>query len=122
MTVALWIGQGALAALFLFSGIAKSTMSKERMIETGQSSAKIVPMPVLRFTAACELAAALGLILPWLTGIAPVLTPMAAIGLGVVMVLAAGVHAKLREPAAIATNMVILAVCVFVSWGTLAAL
>jgi uncharacterized membrane protein YphA (DoxX/SURF4 family) len=122
MDVALWIGQGLLAALFLGSGLAKLSMSRERLIETGQTSAKIVPMPLMRFTASCELAGAAGLVLPWLTGIVRVLTPVAGIGLGIVMIGAAIVHSRLREPRNILINMVILAVCVFVSWGRFAQL
>lgn len=122
MDVALWVGQGVLAALFLGSGLAKLTMSRDRLIDTGQTSAKIVPMPVMRFTASCELVGVAGLILPWLTGIARVLTPVAGVGLGIVMVGAAVVHGRLREPRNVLINMAILAVCVFVSWGRFAQL
>ena len=45
--------------------------------------------------------AAIGLILPAATGILPVLTPLAATGLVVVMVLAANTHRRRREPSAI---------------------
>jgi uncharacterized membrane protein YphA (DoxX/SURF4 family) len=50
MNSALWIGQGLLAVIFLISGIAKSTMSKERMLATGQTGAEAFPLPVIRFT------------------------------------------------------------------------
>jgi uncharacterized membrane protein YphA (DoxX/SURF4 family) len=122
MNIALWVGQILLAFLCVVSGSMKSTQSRERMIETGQTAAKIVPLPYMRTAGVTELFAVLGLILPWATGIAPVLTPVAAIGFGVIMILAATVHTRLREPRNVATNMAILAVCVFVSVGRFAGL
>ncbi len=120
MDVALWIGQIALAGIFALSGTLKSTQSRERMIATGQTSAKIVPLPFMRLAGGSELVAVAGLILPWATGIARALTPVAAAGLVLVMVLAAAVHARLREPRTVGVNVVILAVAVFVSWGRFA--
>ena len=79
MDTILWILQGALAVVFLGSGIAKSTMSRERMIATGQTGIAMFPMPVVRVTAASELLAAAGLLLPWAIGIAPWLTPTAPV-------------------------------------------
>jgi len=120
MNVALWVVQGLLAALFLVSGTLKSTQSKERMVEAGQTGVAPFPLPVIRVVAALELVAVVGLILPWATGIAPVLTPLAAVGLGVVMVGAAVSHLSLREyPQAFGVNLVILLACMFVVWGRL---
>ena len=47
----------------------------------------------------------------------PILTPLAAIGLAMIMVLAARIHLGLGEPATAAGNMVLLAMCLFVAWG-----
>lgn len=120
MNIILWICQGILAAAFLFSGIVKGTQSKERIIEIGQTGVVFLPLPLIRFTAIAELAGVVGLILPWMTDIAPVLTPIAAAALGLIMPLAAVTHTKLREPRNVAANMVILALCVFVAWGRFA--
>jgi hypothetical protein len=120
MNVVLWIGQGLLAVTFLVSGLGKSTQSVERMIATGQTAAKIVPLPFMRVAGVSELLGVLGVILPWLTGIAKVLTPVSALGFGVIMVMAASVHTRLREPRAVAINLVILAVAVLIAWGRFA--
>lgn len=122
MNIALWIGQALLAFICIVSGSMKSTQSRERMIETGQSAAKIVPLPYMRTAGVSELFAVLGLTLPWATGIAPVLTPVAATGFGVLMILAATVHTRLREPRNVSVNMAVLAVCAFVAIGRFAAL
>jgi DoxX-like protein len=122
MNIALWIGQALLALICVVSGSLKSTQSRQRMIETGQTAAKIVPLPYMRAAGVTELVAVLGLTLPWATGIAPVLTPLAAAGFGITMILAATVHTRLREPRNVATNMGILAVCLFVAIGRFATL
>ncbi|WP_326833745.1 DoxX family protein [Amycolatopsis rhabdoformis] len=126
MNTALWTAQIALALLFALSGALKSTMSRERLLETGQTGAAAYPLPVVRFAAICELVAVLGLILPQLTGIAPSLTGWAAVGLVVVMIGAMAMHARLaitrHKPAEwrnVSANVLIAAVAVFVATGRL---
>ncbi len=75
MNVFLWTLQAILAAIFLVSGASKSTLSKQRLVAIGQTGVGPLPMPLVRFGAACELLGAPGIILPRATGIAPVLTP-----------------------------------------------
>lgn len=117
MNVALWVAQGLLAAVFAASGVTKSVMSKERMITTGQTGVAPFPLPVIRVVAACELLAAVGLILPWASGVAPVLTPLAAVGLMVIMVGAAFSHAGLREYPQVGVNAFLFLVASFVAVG-----
>ena len=122
MNTVLWIGQGLLATLFLISGVLKSTQTVEQMIATGQTAAKIVPLRYLRVAGVSELLGVLGLVLPWWTGIARALTPVAATGFVILMVLAARVHARLGEPRNIAGNLVILTVAALVAAGRFAGL
>lgn len=122
MNLTLWICQIMLALVFAGSGVAKSTMSRERLLATGQSGIALYPMPVVRFTALSELLAAVGLLLPWATGIAPLLTPLAAVGLCVVMVGAAVAHTRLHEPWSVAANGVLFALALLVAVGRFAGL
>jgi hypothetical protein len=122
MNVTLWIFQGFLAAVFAGSGWAKSTMSRERLAATGQTGTALFPMPVVRMTAFAELLAAAGLLLPWGTGIFRVLTPVAALGLCVVMIGAASSHARLREPRSVAANALLFGMALTVAVGRLAGL
>lgn len=128
MNLALWIAQVALAVVFTVSGIAKSTMSKDRLIATGQTGVAPFPLPVIRLTAASELLAVVGLIGPWLTGIVPVLTPIAAVGLSIVMIGALSSHSRLlrsdlaagrgaKEAVNVVINIAIFATCMFVAIG-----
>lgn len=119
MNTALWAAQLTLAAIFAASGTAKISMSRERLLATGQTGIAMFPMPVVRFTAAMELAAAIGLVAPRLTGIGQVLTPLAALGLCVVMIGAAWAHSRLHEPASVAINATLFAVAAFVVAGPL---
>ena len=81
MNIALWIAQGLLAAIFLFAGGMKLILPIEEMT-------KQLPLPglFLRFIAVCEVLGAIGVILPWLLGLRPGLTPLAAAGLVIIMI------------------------------------
>lgn len=114
MNTALWAAQLTLATVFALSGTAKLTMTRERLLATGQTGVAMFPMPVVRFTAAMELLAAVGLVAPRLTGTGSALTPLAAAGLCVVMVGAAWAHSRLHEPWSVAVNAVLFGVAAFV--------
>jgi uncharacterized protein YjeT (DUF2065 family) len=75
------------------------------------------PIAFLRFLGIGEVAASLGLILPALTRIAPVLTPLAASGLVVVMAGAAVLHLVRGELASVALVVVLGALAYLVAWG-----
>ena len=126
MNTALWIAQSLLALIFTVSGVLKATQPKPTLIATGQTGVVFYPMPFIRFIASCELLGAVGVILPWLTGIARVLTPIAALGLSAIMIGAAASHSRLahdqrprrsKELLNVATNIAILAACAFVAAG-----
>ncbi|MFJ9367645.1 DoxX family protein [Nocardia sp. NPDC101769] len=50
-------------------------------------------------------------------GIAPILTPIAAVGVAAIMALAIVTHTRRAEPSAIVVNLVLLAAAAFVAWG-----
>jgi uncharacterized membrane protein YphA (DoxX/SURF4 family) len=91
----LWVAQEGLALVFLFAGIAKLTMPIEVMTEQ-------VPLPglFLRFIAVAEVLGALGLILPGLTRMRTELTPLAALGLVIIMIGATSITLATSDPAA----------------------
>jgi hypothetical protein len=82
MTYVLWIVQGLLALLFLFTGRIKLVLPIEVMTEQMPVP---LPGPFLRFIGVAEVLAAVGLILPWLLRIRPGLTPLIAAGLVIIM-------------------------------------
>ena len=70
-----------LAAVFAASGLAEISQPKDRLIASGQTGVAPFPLPVIRFTASCELLGAVGILVPRLVGVAEFLTPAAAFGL-----------------------------------------
>lgn len=119
MNLALWIVAGVLAASFAGSGLMKLVVPKDKLVSSGQGWAQDVTPTNIRLIGLVEILGAAGLILPAVTHIAPVLVPLAAIGLALVMVGAAVVHARRNEPVNIGVNAVLLALAVFVAWGRL---
>ncbi|OBK66425.1 hypothetical protein A5653_19460 [Mycobacterium colombiense] len=117
MNLALWIVAIALAIGFAASGLMKVFVPKEKLVNSGQGWAQDASPTSIRLIGIVELLGAAGLILPAVTHIAPILVPVAAIGLVLVMVGAATVHARRKEAMNIGVNILLLALAVFVAWG-----
>ena len=117
MNTALWIVQGVLAAFFGSGGIVKAVRPPKRLYDQGLTWVEDFSPGVVKTIGGLEVAAALGLVLPAVTGIAPVLVPLAAVGLGLIMIGAAVVHVRRGEIPFIAVNAVLLAAAAFVAWG-----
>jgi uncharacterized membrane protein YphA (DoxX/SURF4 family) len=115
----LWACQILLALTFLFSGVSKSTLPVARLVINGQTGVEGLPTTMVRFIGVCELLGVIALVLPWQLGIVPILTPAAALGLGVIMVLAARVHFRRREFKTVAANLSLLSLCLVVAVGRL---
>ncbi|MGH2667463.1 DoxX family protein [Flavobacterium sp.] len=96
MNTILWIMQGLLSAFFIMPGYGKITGSKEKHIADGhlKSNNSIMPIRILGFL---ELLGCIGIIIPWLTGIFPILTPMAATSFCLIMVAGMFVHTRKEE-------------------------
>jgi uncharacterized membrane protein len=116
MNVFLWIVQAVLAVMFAMAGVMKTTQPKDKLVDKLPWVADFSTGTV-RFIGIVECVGALGLILPAATGIATVLTPLAAVGLGITMLLAATYHARKKESPAIGLNAVLLILAVLVAWG-----
>ena len=76
-----------------------------------------VPLALVRFIGISELLGAVGLILPALTKIKPLLTPLAALGLLTIMILAMGFHVSRGEAGTLPFNIVLGGLAAFVAWG-----
>ena len=82
-----------------------------------------VPQSLFVFIGACEFLGGIGLILPAMTGIKPKLTPFAAIGLTLIMILAAIFHIVRGESSFfVPVNLVLGGVSAFIAYGRLIAL
>jgi len=119
MNTLLWAAQAILSAAFLYSGIFKTVYSEQQLIAKGQTGVAGLPAPFIHFIGISEILAAIGFILPCLLNVFPVLTPIAAICCGLIMVPAAVIHTRLHEPRNVATNVFLFVLCVLVVCGRL---
>jgi len=110
--VALWIIQGLLAALFLFSGVTKLILPIEEM--TRQIA---LPGQFLRFIGVCEILGALGLILPGIFRVRTGLTPVAAAALVIIMIGATVVNLMAGQRVAALITLVVGLLLAFVAYN-----
>ena len=113
----LWIIAGLLAAAFAGAGLMKLAQPKEKLASSGMAWTEDFSSGTVKLIGALEVAAAIGLILPAALGIAPILVPLAALGLVLLMIGAAVTHARRKETSNIAVNVVLLLLAAVVVWG-----
>ncbi len=118
MNLVLWIVAGLLAAMYVAAGAMKLATPREKLLTNPNMGwTEDFSAPALKGIGAVEILGALGLILPLATGIAPVLTPLAAAGLAVVQIGAIIVHGRRKETKALPMNVVLLVLAAFVAIG-----
>lgn len=110
MTIALWIVNILLALAFLAAGAMKAARTKEALAASGMAWTEDFSAPSVRLIGIAEVLGAVGLILPILTGIAPVLTPIAAVCLAIIMAGATATHARRKEPVAPGLVLTVLSI------------
>ncbi len=123
MNTVLWILQIFLAVVFVWHGRLYVTWSAaaEAWHEKQHPGKPLGLSPALRtFIGISELLAAVGLIVPSLTGILPWLTPLAAVGLTLVMIGAAVFHLSRQEYGTVTISLVLIVLCVIVAYGRFA--
>lgn len=115
MNIFQWIVQIILGAAFVLFGSMKTFQydkAKEGMPWVKDSSKGFV-----LFVGAVEILGGIGLIIPYALGIAPILTPLAAIGIAIIMLAAAILHVSRKENQAIGMNVVLLILALIVAIG-----
>jgi uncharacterized membrane protein YphA (DoxX/SURF4 family) len=117
MNVVLWIIASLLAAAFLAAGLMKLGQPKEKLASAGMGWVDDFSAGTVKVIGGLEVLAAIGLILPGALKIVPVLVPLAATGLVLMMVGAAIAHARRKEAQLIPINAVLLVLAVVVAWG-----
>lgn len=114
MNIVIWVVQILLGLAFTFAGAMKASQPREKLAEK-MPWVEDYSGPQVKLVGAVEVLGGLGLILPAWTGIAPILTPLAATGLAIVMVLAGLVHVRRKELNALPINVVLFALAAFVA-------
>jgi uncharacterized membrane protein YphA (DoxX/SURF4 family) len=113
MNILLWVVQILLALEFLMSGVLKFVMSYADMTK---DAPVVLPYGFILFIGVCEILGAIGLVVPWATGIKPWLTPLAAALLVVIMIGAVVTSLPAGVAYAIVPAVTGL-LCIFVAWG-----
>jgi hypothetical protein len=118
VNIALWIAQGLLALVYLVAGGLKVVRPRGQLVASGNFDwMKDSSDAGVKAVGLVEILGALGVILPWLTGIAAILTPIAAIGLVVVQIGALRVHLVRNERQPLPANVLLLLLAAFVAVG-----
>jgi hypothetical protein len=116
MNLALWIIAGLLAAVFLIAGANKLFIPREKLAKAPGGGWVLDFSPgFVKTLGAVEILGAAGLILPAALGVAPILVPLAAVGLATIMTGAAIVTTRRHEPKHAVLNLTYLALIAFVA-------
>ncbi|MFH7596913.1 DoxX family protein [Streptomyces racemochromogenes] len=119
MNLALWVVTGLLAVAYLLGGAFKLIIPKEKIAAGGSSGRWVEDFSAggVKAIGTLEVLAAAGLVLPAVLGVAPVLVPLAAVGLLLLMLGAAVVRLRRHETKLVVVDLVYAALAAFVAWG-----
>nr|WKN39937.1 DoxX family protein [Tunicatimonas sp. TK19036] len=114
--ITLWVAQLLLAFTLLWSGTMKLFQPIEQLSAMWPWAGE-VPVALVKLTGIVDALGAFGLVLPALLRIKPQLTPLAAVGVIVLMVCASIFHILRGETSQIGVNIVFAIIAAFVAWG-----
>lgn len=118
MNVTLWVIAGLLAVAYLVGGAVKLVVPKKKLAENESAQwVEDFETSTVKAIGGFEILAAIGLVLPAVLDIAPVLVPLAALGLVAIMAGAAYTRLRRGEQKLMAIDLVYLALAAFVAWG-----
>jgi uncharacterized membrane protein YphA (DoxX/SURF4 family) len=116
MLIAVWIVSWLVAVAFFVGGIVRLVVPAEKYGSwPNQQWILAVPRPAVVAISIAEILGAIGLIVPVLTGIAPILTPIAACCLALIMVGALVFHVRRREWPNVPVALVQIALLLFIA-------
>jgi hypothetical protein len=118
MNTALWVAAGLLATVLLIS-TSKMVVPRERIAAVGHAGEWVLDFTpgALRAIGTLEILAAVGLILPAVLGIAPVLVPVTAVCVAMLFTGAVIMRLRRGERATVVPDLAYLGMAVFVAWG-----
>lgn len=115
----LWIAQALVALTVALTGATKLLLPRELLVDKMRWAATW-PRWRIKLLGIAEVAGAIGLVAPWAMGVAPLLTPFAALCIAMLMAGAVRTHRSLGEGFAAAAVVGLL--CVAIAAGRLATL
>lgn len=118
MEIIIWFLKGLLAALFAFTGVSKLFFPKAKLLDMGMKGLVNLEAQQIKLAGLLEVLGVVGLVLPSLLNIYPILSGIAALCLGLTMVVATRIHLQLKL--SIVPNLVTLAMCLLVAYQAIA--
>lgn len=114
METTLWLMQAILATVMTVSGtvilIFRKKLKPKLTWLTEYSPAMVA------FICLSKIAGGIGLVVPMLSGILPILTPIAAIGIATIMVLAFSYHIRVKEYKDVPATIIFFIMAVFIAY------
>ncbi|HEY9409990.1 MAG TPA: DoxX family protein [Jiangellaceae bacterium] len=118
MDTILWIAAGLLALVAVVSGFTKTLIPKEKLQQhEGAAWTRTVSPTFVKTLGLIELLAAIGLIVPPIVDVAPVMVPVTAVCWIVLMIGAMIAHGRLGQFKLVMVNLVYVALAVFIAVG-----
>ncbi|MFC4411789.1 DoxX family protein [Chungangia koreensis] len=115
MNIALWAIQIILCLIFYMAGRTKAFQYEKAKFS--MPWIKEYPKGFVKFIGWAEVFGAAGLILPVILRIPQILMPLSALGLAIIMLLAAGFHFQRKEYSSIPMTIILLLCALFVAIG-----
>jgi len=118
MDVALWITAGLLALVALVGGSTKTFVPKDKLARhEGAAWTRGFSQTFVRSLGVLELLAAVGLILPAVVDVVPVMVPVTAVCWIALMIGAMITHGRLGQAKLVMVNLVYVALAAFIAVG-----
>ena len=114
MTTTIWILKGVIAMIFTFTGIYKLFLTKEKLLDNGMKGLIDLNEKQIKLVGILEVLGTLGLLLPSLLNIFPVLSIISALCLSLTMIVAGWIHYKQKLP--IFPNIAIFGICILLAY------
>jgi hypothetical protein len=113
METAIWILKGAIILVFTFTGINKIFLPKTKLLDKGMKGLVNLDDKQIKIAGLLEVLGVLGLILPTILNIYPILAAISALCLGLTMIVAGWINYKLKL--SIILNIVIFVICILIA-------
>ena len=111
----IWFIQGILCGVFLITGFLKIFLPKEKLVPKIGPSVGELTSTQIKLAGVSEVLGAIGLILPVKLDLYPILTPFAAIGLALAMLVALSLNVEHKQYKKVALNIILLAMSAIVA-------
>jgi len=114
MTTTIWILKGIIAVIFAFTGIYKIFLPKAKLLVKGMKGLIDLNEDQIKVVGLLEVLGVVGLILPTLLNINPIISAISAFCLSLTMIVAGWINHKLKLP--IIPNIVIFIICILIAY------